>query len=224
MIILGVLGQKGGSGKTTIAVALAVEAARATGSVLLVDADEQASATAWGRRRGEDGALHVVQSGAAGLAKLLELAAGRGIRVAIVDMAGRAARELVAMAGQCTLVVVPVRPAAGDIETLPVVRDMLRRAGDPLALLVVNAAPTRGNRAQEARDVLASVGLPVWRGAIGNRVVHADAMNAGRAAVELDRHGLAGVEVFQLYQYIMRSVSPPARRRGRPRKDTMANG
>jgi chromosome partitioning protein len=88
MLTLAMIAQKGGTGKTTLALSLAVAAEAAGRSVLVIDLDPQASACKWGDRRARD-APAVMDAQPARLAAALAKAEQAGVDIAIVDTPAR---------------------------------------------------------------------------------------------------------------------------------------
>src|SRR5437773_524001 len=88
MRTIGIIGEKGGTGKTTVSVGLAVEAAQAGQAVAVIDLDPQANAANWkDRREGND--VAVVSAQVSRLRQTLELARENGADMAIIDSPGK---------------------------------------------------------------------------------------------------------------------------------------
>ena len=83
---LAILSRKGGPGKTTLSINLAVAAEKAGHTTILIDLDEQESADRWGKRRKED-APFVTGSPASRLKEVLYRAEDAGATLAIIDTA-----------------------------------------------------------------------------------------------------------------------------------------
>src|SRR5215831_17840819 len=113
MFTVALIGQKGGSGKTTAALGLAVAAARAGRTAALIDLDPQASAAKWKDRRAADNPV-VVSAQASRLPQTLELAAEGGADIAVIDTPGKSDSVAVAAARAADLVLIPVRPQVFD--------------------------------------------------------------------------------------------------------------
>ncbi|MCW3641544.1 AAA family ATPase, partial [Burkholderia cenocepacia] len=86
------LAQKGGSGKTTLAVHTAVAATEAGESVVVIDTDPQKSATVWGDARSQEVPI-VATAAASELGRVLEAADQERMTLAIVDTAPHAAPD-----------------------------------------------------------------------------------------------------------------------------------
>ena len=87
---IALVSQKGGSGKTTLALALAVAHELAAGEAVVIDLDPQGSAGVWGDLRGDD-LPPVVPAHPPRLARVLDTARNAGASLAIIDMAPREA-------------------------------------------------------------------------------------------------------------------------------------
>src|SRR5271166_3045479 len=122
MFTIGLVGQKGGSGKTTAAIGLAVEAARAGETVALIDLDPQANAANWKDRREADNPA-VVSAQTSRLRQTLDLAEKGGAGIAIIDTPGKSDSAATEAARCADLVLVPARPKIFDLETLGSIRD-----------------------------------------------------------------------------------------------------
>ncbi|HEU4581747.1 MAG TPA: AAA family ATPase [Polyangiaceae bacterium] len=205
MQIIAVLSRKGGSGKTTIAENLAVEAAEQTGKpVVLLDLDPQATAANWGdRRQAENPAVFGHPSSAVVAGHQGGPAAGGGrdhTRYAAAQWHN--AEVSIEAAKVAHVALVPIKPLIKDVETLPALRDLLRVAGDPPAYVLFNDAPVQGTRHIDARSGAESLGLPICPVVTYHRSAYADAANTGQSVTEFDPDGKASREVRQLFRFI----------------------
>lgn len=203
MQIIAIVSQKGGSGKTTTAVGLAVEAATAGRRVAVVDLDPQATAANWGDRREDKESPAVVSCQSYRLRQVLEVAEGQGVELVIIDTPGKSSEAAIAAAKAADRVLIPIQPHLFDIETLDSVREILAIAGLPPAYLVINRAPVQGRRHKDAKVGLESMGYQLVPVVIYQRAAHGDAANLGKTAREYDPHGKAAEEMRQLYSYIV---------------------
>ena len=108
MKIIAIIGQKGGSGKTTTALGLAVEAARKGRAVAVIDLDPQATATNWSDRREMKDAPAVVSCQVVRLRQVLDAAKAQGVKVAIIDTAGKSTDAAIAAAKVADKVLMPM--------------------------------------------------------------------------------------------------------------------
>jgi len=194
------LSQKGGSGKTTLAVHTAVAAHEAGELVVVIDTDPQKSATVWGEARDQDAPI-VATAAAAELARVLDAAGQERMTLAIVDTAPHAAPDATRIVRAVDLVVIPCRPTAFDIAAAGSAVDIVKAAGVP-AVFVLSACPFRSPEIVETRAVLAEYGLPIAPIDIIDRRAFARAVATGRAVTEFEREGKAAGEIRILWDWI----------------------
>lgn len=201
--IWAVVGQKGGSGKTTTAVGLAVEAVKAGRRVAVIDLDPQATAAKWGDRREDKESPAVVSCQAVRLPQVLAAAEGQGVQLVIIDTPGKSNEGAIAAVKVANRVLVPIQPHMFDIETLESVAEILGLAGKrpEAATVVVTRAPTQGRRHEDAREALEGRGY-AFAPVVFQRAAHGDASNLGLTASEYEPGGKAAIEMRALYDYI----------------------
>ena len=174
MQVLSVIGQKGGNGKTTTVLGLAVAASRAGRNVAIIDLDPQTTAANWSDRRGKETPA-VVSCQVSRLSQVLEAAAKGGATLAIIDTPGKSTDALIAAAKAADFVLMPLQPQLYDIETLASLKDILTLAGNPPAAVFVNRAPVQGQRHTETQEAAAAQGFTVSPVVIYARAAHGDA-------------------------------------------------
>jgi len=203
MQTLALIAQKGGTGKTTLALSLAVAAEAAGLSVLVVDLDPQASACRWGDRRTTDTPA-VIDAQPARLAAALAKAAQAGVDLAIVDTPARVEQAALEAAKAADLVLIPCKPSILDIETIRTTAELVGGRSARPPMVVLNAVPAQGSRHAQAAEAVAGIGLSVAPVPIGQRVAFEYATQAGQAVTEYEPDGRAADEVRQLYTSIRR--------------------
>jgi len=201
--ILAIIGQKGGSGKTTTALGLAVEAVRNGSTVAVVDLDPQATAASWGDRREDKEAPAVISCQAARLRQVLDAAKAQGVNLAIIDTAGKSNEAAISAAKVADWVLMPIQPQMFDIETLQSVKEILALAGNPTASVVINRAAVQGRRHEETQEAAQAMGFNVAPVVLFQRTAHGDAGNIGLTAAEYEPKGKAAQEMAALYDYII---------------------
>jgi chromosome partitioning protein len=185
---LAVVNRKGGAGKTTLAVSLAVALADRV-AVTLIDADPQRSASIW-IGGGEQQGVAVVLAGDA-VTLSLELAKSRP-GVVVVDCPPFDAEITQVALDHADLVLVPVAPSPLDLEAAaPLLRALATGARRGLAVLTM--ADTRTVLYRDALDWLRARGVPVATVSVGRRVAFAEASIAHMGVTDYD-HGAAAVE------------------------------
>jgi len=200
MKVITLAAQKGGAGKTTLAVHLAVQAHKAGERVVLVDTDPQGSATAWARARGEDAPV-IVAATSSQLSDVMTAARNDGMTLVILDTPPHAA----AASTLADLVLVPVRPSAFDLAASGASAEIARTA--KRAAFVLSACPSRAPEIMEARKALELQGLPVLDTEIGERRSYARAVASGRAVAEFEPAGRAAHEISQLWREIKKVIA-----------------
>jgi chromosome partitioning protein len=201
MHVVTVITQKGGSGKTTLALSLAVAALDAGQDVVIVDLDTQATAAAWGDRR-EHQPPHVIATPAARLPQVLKAAEEGGVELVIIDTPPRAEQAALAAARVSELVLIPCRAKLFDLETVAATLELIRSTGSRPIAAVLNAVSPRGTRQAEATAVLEQLGIPVCPTAFGNREAFSDATIRGQAALDYEPAGKAAAEIRLVYQFM----------------------
>lgn len=205
MKVIAFLSQKGGAGKTTLAVHTAVAAHEAGLGVVLIDTDPQKSATVWGEAR-QDAAPVVATADVSDLRRVLDAARRDGMGLAIVDAAPHAAPAAASIARAANLVAIPCRPTAFDLAAVEGAVRIAKAAGVKAAF-VLSACPFRAPEIAETRDALGSYGLPVAPVEITERRAFARAVASGRAVTEFDAEGKAAGEIRALWSWLQEQMA-----------------
>lgn len=210
MKIIAIISQKGGAGKTTLAVHLATAAAAAGHTAAIIDLDPQATAASWGDRRGAP-APEVISGQAARLPSLVNAAQQNGADFLVLDTAPNADQAVSLAARAADLVLIPCRPAAFDLEAIETTL-MLAKAAMKPAYVVLNAVPPRSGIGKEAAAGLAARGAQVAPRQLTHRAAFAHGVIDGRTAQEFEPQGKAAEEVEALYTWLCGCVDMPTRR------------
>jgi chromosome partitioning protein len=212
MHTIALISRKGGTGKSTLAIGLAVAAMGAGHRVCLLEADPLGTVSNWRRRRSAaEPAVETVRDGYELFHRVQELARG-GVTLTVVDTAGGwsdASRGAMAAADFC---LIPARPSPADIEAAAPTLAAVRESGKPFAF-VLNQIPGRSARlngaagslreraiALKMADVLA---LP----AIVLRNDQQDALGAGLGVTEYAPRGKSAEEIRGLWQWVWARLS-----------------
>ncbi|HEV7252098.1 MAG TPA: ParA family partition ATPase [Mesorhizobium sp.] len=200
-MIVALLNQKGGVGKTTLALHLAGHWAGTGKRVLVVDADPQGSALDWAEQRSREGLARLF--GVVGLARealhreLLEVA--RGHDRVVIDGPPRVAGVVRSALLVADLVLIPVAPSPFDGWASA---EMLKLLGEARVFrpelpprLILSRVSARTVIARETADALADHDPAVLAAHVGQRIVFADAARSGRLAHEALAGGMAAQEI-----------------------------
>ena len=153
MRTLAVISRKGGVGKTTLSVNLAVAAWRAGLKTVLVDLDPQRSASLWGRIRSHSGPA-VVTASAGKLFTAWSAASNSGCDLMVIDTPAADGDETLQAARLADLSLLVCRPNRFDLDALQHSIDLVRRQAKT-SLVVLNQAPSR-RMGQEPQSVFAA--------------------------------------------------------------------
>ena len=202
MKVVAIISQKGGSGKTTVAVHLAVCAELAKQTAAIIDLDPQLSALEWFSRRKAE-TPEVITATPERLPALLKQAKANGADFAIIDTAPHSDRAAIIAASHADLVLIPCRPSAFDIAAIGTTIDILKlsKVIDKAAILL-NAAPPRGIMTEKAAAGLSEI-IPVVPIYMYQRAAYSHAINGGYSVEEYEPHGKAAEEIRALYKWIM---------------------
>lgn len=201
MKTLAIIGQKGGNGKTTMALGLAVAAVLEGKLIAVIDLDPQTTSTNWSDRREVEHPA-VVSCQVSRLRTVLEGAKEQGVELVVIDTAGKSTEAAIEAAKVADMVILPIRPQLFDIETLLNVKDIMTLAGNPITMVVINAAPVQGRRHLDTIEAIERMGFQVCPVVIFQRAAYGDATNLGQTAMEFSPTSKAALELNELYKYI----------------------
>ncbi len=204
MKTIALMSQKGGAGKTTLAVHLAVAAGEAGERVVVIDTDPQRSATVWSSSR--DAEAPIVATASVGdVDRVLAAARGDGMTLAVIDTAPHAAPDAARIARTSGLIIIPCRPTAFDLAAVEASVRIVQ-AAKATAVLVLSACPPRAPEVAEARDALAIYELPVAPTDITERRAFSRAVATGRAVTEFEVDGKAAAEIRALWAWLQKEM------------------
>ncbi|MBV8887565.1 MAG: AAA family ATPase [Chroococcidiopsidaceae cyanobacterium CP_BM_RX_35] len=205
MKTLAIISQKGGAGKTTLAIHLAVAAEMDGKQTALIDIDPQASAASWGDSR-EKETPAVVSAQPSRLDKVLEAARTTGAALAILDTAPHSESASLAAARVADYILIPCRPAILDLRAIGQSVELVKLAGKP-ASVILNTVPPRGNLALDATTAVTTYGVPVCPVHIGQRAAFIHSLTSGLTAQEYEPGGKASEEINRLYMWTCKQLS-----------------
>ncbi|MXX91100.1 MAG: ParA family protein [Boseongicola sp. SB0677_bin_26] len=200
MYVIAMISQKGGSGKTTLALHLAVAAQVGSLNTAIIDLDPQASAAGWGDRR--TAGPVVISTHAKRLSPELRRVRDAGADLLVIDTAPHADASALEAARVADLVVVPCRPSILDVETAQTTLDLVATTGTP-AIVVLNATPAWGGDAAQAEMALRGAGMEVMEVRMNHRLAFSRALLSGQTALETDPAGKAADETKGLARILL---------------------
>lgn len=200
MKTVAIISQKGGAGKTTIALHLAVSATLQGCNTALIDLDPQASAANWADRRSNE--LPVVLSAhASRLSHEIRRVEEMGGELLIIDTAPHSDSAALEAAKAADLIFVPCRPTILDIEAISNTLNLVRTTGTPIHV-VMNAVAPQGNEAAEAAEAISELNVGICPVYLRQRVAFSRAMINGNSAQEYEPDGKAAYEAEQLHSFM----------------------
>ena len=204
MKTLAVLSRKGGTGKTTLAVNLAVAAEHAGHRVAIVDLDSQASASEWSDwRDAETPAVISVHS--ARLPQVLHKLQQDGITFAILDTPPKIEDIAADAAKAADLAIIPCKLGAFDLKAIEKTILIGNMAKCPMRI-VFNAVRARTSMLHPAKRAVQVYKVDVAPCVIGDRVVFSHSVMEGLGVMEYDAKGKASIEIQALFRYIAKEM------------------
>lgn len=202
MKIIALIAQKGGVGKTTLAVNLAVSAGS---KAALFDLDPQESAVIWADRRKAE-SPHVEFLTERRLPDGLKAAEAQGFTLAIIDTPPAAGPQAFTAAQAAELVLIPCRPSLVDLDAIRRTAQLIKSAGIT-AYVVFNAAPPGATTLlDDARAIVEATGLLVAPVVLRERSAFRAAWPLGKGVSETEPQGKAAGEIAELKKWVFEQV------------------
>ncbi len=205
MKIVTLLAQKGGTGKSTLSIHLAVLAAASDRKVVIADIDPQQSTTFWNDRR-TNTVPDVRAMRAKDLKKNVKELSKQGVDLLVIDTAPHSHEDSVIAARLADFILIPTRPAILDLQAIGDSVEIVKSI-DGNAAIVLNACPYPGKNGEraivrEAREALAGYGLPISPAAVSNRAALSHSLINGEAVTEFEGNSKAADEIRGLMNWI----------------------
>ncbi|WP_372782642.1 AAA family ATPase [Phenylobacterium sp.] len=213
MRTISVIARKGGSGKSTVAVHVALAAHLRGRRVLVADTDAQGSATHVLRGRSGPAPRLAVTSGAK-LFALQQASVRDGLDLMVVDTPAVVEEEIAHAIVAADLCLLVIRPTFLDLAAAIQTAEIVRRLRKP-GLVVLNQAPSpragvEAPSVKRALEALKLLRLPVIPTVLRARLGYQQAFETGRSVEELDPEAEGGREVIDLWGFIERFMFKPA--------------
>lgn len=185
-MIISVVSQKGGVGKSSISRTLAVEFTRAGWRVLLADIDpKQATSNRWARKRRDAAGIAPQVDTSTFTITAQALKAGDGYDLVVIDGAPHATRGTAQAAEASDLVVIPTGSSLDDLEPSILLAGELEEAGTPKSRIAFALYKTTSPaQERESRETLEQYGYQVLPGSVPAKTGYIDAFDRGFCATE----------------------------------------
>jgi chromosome partitioning protein len=205
-MIVGVLNQKGGVGKTTLSIGIAAELARQGTRVLLIDADPQGSSLDWAAAREGDALFSIVGLPRATIHKEIENLKQNYDHV-VIDGPPRVTDLARSAIMASDIVVIPVQPSPYDIwaadDVVKLIAEAMVYKENLKSCFVINRKIVNTAIGRDVADVLGSYDLAVLNSTIAQRVIFAESAAQGKAIFEVDKDSPAVDEVEAVVNELM---------------------
>jgi chromosome partitioning protein len=208
-MIISVLNQKGGAGKTTLSIHIASTLALAGYSVLLIDSDTQRSALDWAATRDKESIFGVVGISTNNVHKEVKLLAPKYDFI-VIDGPPRVYDVAKSVIAASDFVLIPVQPSPYDIwaaeeivKLIGEVKTTLSAYKKILAGFVINRKIGNTVIGRDVSDALSSYPYPVLKSAVHQRISYAESAARGTSAIEEDPESIAGKEIKALVEEII---------------------
>ena len=204
-MVISLINQKGGVGKTTIAINLASALSSRNLKVLVIDADPQGSVLQW-QATGANREFDVVQLA------MPELSAQignhrRAFDHVVIDSPPALSHVSREIAAASDLAIIPIAPSSLDIwssrETIELVTGVGRKRQRLAARLLVYRKIPGTRLAAEARDALNSYGVDIFKTEISQRIAYVEAIVAGVSVLKYSPNSVATREINDLCDEIL---------------------
>jgi len=203
MKTISVIAQKGGPGKSTLAINLAIAAYLDGKQTVIADTDKQQTTNHWYQDRKKLGLPlpYVRQCFPENISDFLKTAQSNGAEMVFIDTAPHSGPDSVGIAELSDFILIPCRPGLKDLRAVKMTVDITRLSGKP-AVAVLNACKPRSPEPEKAERYLEKLGLTASPTRIGDRVAFEYAYINGQGVQEYERGGRAAGEIEALYTYM----------------------
>lgn len=213
-MIIAILNQKGGVGKTTLSVHMASTLALAGNKVLLIDADVQRSALDWAASREKNPIFTVVGIPKNNIHKEIQLLKSNYDFI-VIDGPPRVydvARSAIAASD---VILIPIQPSPYDVWSAKEVVDLVNEVKEPLLVykkikvaFVINRKIVNSVIGRDVVDALEQYkDIPVLKSCITQRVAYAETAAQGTSVIEEDPNSNAGIEIKAMVEELLKLVT-----------------
>lgn len=204
--------QKGGSGRTTLAIGIALAAMQAGHTVRLIETDSQGTLSNWQARRAYAEPIVEPVYVASEIEQRLQAFRQSGVTLTIIDTAGGVSAATATAIRCADLCLIPARPTVADVEATASTLRIIRANDKPFAF-VLNQTPIRGQRINNAATALGEAAALDMSGVLAQPFIvmrndHQDALSSGLAVTEYAPHSKSADEVRGLWQWVEAKLAP----------------
>jgi chromosome partitioning protein len=199
--VIALLSQKGGSGKTTLAVHLSVCAMEAGERAAIIDVDPQASAYAWCGFRPENQGPAVAVCRPDQVEEYIETGQRTGLSLIVLDTPPHATTALYDVVSRADFLVMPCRASILDLSAIDATVKVAEASKKPGAF-VLTGIPPRSPEVVATRKALESYPYRIAPQTIGHRQAYVRALASGKAVTEFEPASQAAEETRQLWKWI----------------------
>lgn len=218
-MIISVINQKGGVGKTTLSIHIASTLALAGKKVLLIDADVQRSALDWAAAREDDPIFTVVGMPSNTIHKQVKRLESDYDYI-IIDGPPRVYDVAKSCIASSDIVLIPIQPSPYDVWSAEEVVKLINEVKEPLsgykkikAVFVINRKIPKTVIGRDVEEALSNYNIPVMKTHLHQRVTYAETASIGSSAIEADPESIAGKEIKALIEEIIKFANSPSDRK-----------
>lgn len=207
MITISIISQKGGAGKTTLAIHLGTAAHRAGLPTVIMDTDPQATASRWGKwRHGHDPDVIDCASHSL-LPDKLAVLEKAGAAFAVIDTPPAADIMARAACRVADLLLIPCRPRAFDLDAVRTTAELARASGKPGYVVFMAGPPRAALLYAEAGRLVRQIGLELAPVMLPERAAYHHSVAEGKTAPEFEPGGKAADDVAALWAWVWQHVN-----------------
>jgi chromosome partitioning protein len=206
--VIGVIGQKGGGGKTTVSINIAVRAAERDKAVVIIDVDQQANSSR-GRDRRKSENVAVVATHPSRIKQTIETAQQHGAEFVVIDSPGHNDSAVIETVRASDIILLPVEAQMFHFDTLPAMCDLIRLGGGKPTWVVINKLhPAALVQAEKIKKLLIDTySIPVCPVHLSQYAVYATSSDVGLTALEQEPESKAAEEIRNLYKFICQQLN-----------------